>query len=60
MAYGVTGTGKTHTMFGDIYDNLKEESEKEKGICIYAVDYLFDIINNDPNKSYSVKVVIYI
>lgn len=40
MAYGVTGTGKTHTIFGDIY----EEINFEKGICILAVEYLFKLL----------------
>ena len=51
MAYGVTGTGKTHTMFGDIYSL----NNKEKGICIYAIDHLFDMINFDTKKSFQVK-----
>jgi len=43
MAYGVTGSGKTHTMFGDIYSS----NNLEKGICVYAVDHLFELINNE-------------
>ncbi len=53
LAYGVTGTGKTHTMFGDIYLNLNFE----KGICMFAVDYLFSKIitesQNNQNNQYS-------
>ena len=52
LAYGVTGTGKTHTMFGDIYKNLNFE----KGICMYAVDYLFSKINMDTNKSFITRM----
>ena len=52
LAYGVTGTGKTHTMFGDIYKNLNFE----KGICMYAVDYLFSKINIDTNKSFITRM----
>lgn len=52
MAYGVTGTGKTHTMFGDIYNQLNFE----KGICIYGVDNLFEIINNSMNKDFKIKI----
>ncbi len=43
LAYGVTGSGKTHTMFGDIYMNLNFE----KGICMYAVDHLFAKIHKE-------------
>ena len=46
LAYGVTGTGKTHTMFGDIYQN----NNNEKGICIYAVEYLFNKLNLEKEK----------
>ena len=46
LAYGVTGTGKTHTMFGDIYQN----NNSEKGICIYAVEYLFNKLNLEKQK----------
>ena len=46
LAYGVTGTGKTHTMFGDIYQN----NNNEKGICIYAVEYLFNKLNLEKQK----------
>lgn len=53
MAYGVTGTGKTHTMFGDVHINL---SVGEKGICLYAVDHLFDMIMIENSKSFHVKI----
>lgn len=53
LAYGPTGTGKTHTIFGDINSDFS----KEKGICIYAVDYLFNLINNDNSKTCIVKVI---
>ena len=36
LAYGVTGTGKTHTIFGDLVFKNGEE-----GISIKACDYLF-------------------
>ena len=36
LAYGVTGTGKTHTIFGDLVFQNGEE-----GIAIKACDYLF-------------------
>ena len=32
------------------------ETKIEKGICLYAVDYLFDHILNDQSKTYLVKV----
>lgn len=43
IAYGVTGSGKTHTIFGDIYDEINID----KGICIYTFENLFSRINND-------------
>lgn len=55
LAYGPTGTGKTHTIFGDIYE-VASDGVKEKGICIHAVDYLFESIANDVSKNCSVKV----
>jgi hypothetical protein len=33
FAYGMTGAGKTHTMFGDIYGNANNEN----GLCVMAV-----------------------
>jgi kinesin family protein 18/19 len=53
LAYGVTGTGKTHTMFGDLHINL---SLNEKGICIHAADHLFDMIRNETSKNFMVKI----
>ena len=37
LAYGVTGTGKTYTIFGDLANNFKDE-----GIIFKACDYLFE------------------
>lgn len=37
MLYGVTGSGKTHTVFGDI----NNESPQEKGVMNYAMSELF-------------------
>ena len=62
LAYGVTGTGKTYTIFGDLTSNLNEE-----GIIFKACDYLFEklemnkkevTIDNDDNNdiSYCIKV----
>lgn len=53
MMYGITGTGKTHTMFGDIY----EEINFEKGVCMYAIDYLFDkIVQARESVEFKVKI----
>lgn len=53
MAYGVTGTGKTHTMFGDIYNEINFE----KGICMYSIDYLFKKVEQlKENNEVKVKV----
>ena len=56
LAYGITGTGKTHTIFGDYNDE-----NTEKGIVINAINYLFDQINcfkqkSENEKNYIVKV----
>lgn len=37
MLYGVTGAGKTHTVFGDIHN----ETPQEKGVMNYAMSELF-------------------
>ena len=41
LAYGVTGTGKTHTIFGDLVFQNGEE-----GIAIKAYDYLFKTLTS--------------
>ena len=41
LAYGVTGTGKTHTIFGDLAFKNGEE-----GISIKACDYLFNELSS--------------
>ena len=56
LVYGITGTGKTHTIFGDY-----NEENTEKGIVINAINYLFNEINvlkekNESEKNYIVKV----
>ena len=57
LAYGVTGTGKTYTIFGDLSNNSKDE-----GIIFKACDYLFEKIelnkkiNKIENINYEIKV----
>ena len=57
LAYGVTGTGKTYTIFGDLSNNFKDE-----GIIFKACDYLFEKIevnknlNKLENVNYEIKV----
>ena len=53
LAYGVTGTGKTYTIFGDLSNNFKDE-----GIIFKACDYLFEKIalNNNNDVIYNIKV----
>jgi kinesin family protein 18/19 len=49
LAYGVTGTGKTYTIFGDLTSNFGEN-----GIIFKACDYLFEKIElnkKEENKS---------
>ena len=52
LAYGVTGTGKTHTIFGDLaLDN------GEDGIAIKAVEYLFEKLTKEYfDNDYEIKV----
>ena len=50
LAYGITGTGKTYTIFGNSTNN---SSFNEKGITSYACEYLFEKLNN---KSLCIKV----
>jgi hypothetical protein len=52
LAYGVTGTGKTHTVFGDIY----KESNREKGVSTYSIDYLFSQISQIEDYAFNVKI----
>ena len=52
LAYGVTGTGKTHTVFGDIY----KESNREKGVSTYSMEYLFSQIELLNESSFQVKI----
>ena len=42
LAYGVTGTGKTHTIFGDL-----ALPNGEEGVSIKACDYLFNKLNKE-------------
>ena len=50
LAYGITGTGKTYTIFGNSTNN---STFNEKGITSYACEYLFEQLNN---KSHCIKV----
>ena len=59
LAYGVTGTGKTYTIFGDLSNNFKDE-----GIIFKACDYLFEKIevnktgdNINNNIDYYIKIL---
>ena len=71
LAYGVTGTGKTHTVFGNVnmlvdevykkenyVDNIEliNSAYVEKGVCVYALDYLFEQIMASETKSFTVKI----
>jgi len=37
----MTGAGKSHTMFGDIYDNLNDTESHVPGIVTLSVNELF-------------------
>jgi len=62
LAYGVTGTGKSHTMFGsrEYLDELAFNDlniNAEKGVCFYALDYLFNKINMlSEERTFQVKI----
>ncbi|KAJ2617779.1 hypothetical protein H4S08_000159 [Coemansia sp. RSA 1365] len=47
FAYGQTSSGKTHTMYG---------SGSEMGIIKLAVKNMFDMVNNDTNREYLLRV----
>ena len=52
LAYGVTGTGKTHTIFGDL-----ALSNGEEGVAIKACEYLFNKLNKEYfSDDYEIKV----
>ena len=52
LAYGVTGTGKTHTIFGDL-----ALANGEDGVAIKACEYLFKKLNKDFfEDDYQIKV----
>ena len=52
LAYGVTGTGKTHTIFGDLALDIGED-----GVAIKACEYLFKKLNKDYfDDDYEIKV----
>eukprot|EP01022_Parablepharisma_sp_SALTPOND_P013473 TRINITY_DN1804_c0_g1_i1.p1 TRINITY_DN1804_c0_g1~~TRINITY_DN1804_c0_g1_i1.p1 ORF type:complete len:1031 (-),score=110.84 TRINITY_DN1804_c0_g1_i1:3221-6313(-) len=52
FAYGMTGSGKTHTMLGDIYHT----STGEAGVSTLAISEMFSRINSDSNNSYEVRM----
>ncbi len=51
FAYGMTGSGKTHTMLGDIYHT----STGEAGVCTQAISELFSRIHADAKNDYDVR-----
>ena len=48
LAYGITSSGKTHTIFGELN---KKNIEGEKGIIFNSVNYLFHILKNNNNNN---------
>ena len=53
LAYGASGTGKTHTIFGEL-----SSLNGEEGIIINAINYLFEKIsfNKNKNEQHIIKV----
>lgn len=52
FAYGMTGSGKTHTMLGDIYNS----SNGEKGLWLLTVEKLFELMDSHINKKFLIKI----
>ena len=53
LAYGITGSGKTHSMFGDLYN----ENNQEQGIIYYSINSLFERIKTlESTKMLNIKV----
>ena len=48
----MTGSGKTHTMLGDIYNIINSE----EGLCSLAIESIFQNIKKDQNKEFKLKV----
>jgi len=44
LAYGQTGTGKTHTMVGDFEDKVN------RGIIPRSFEHIFDFVDNNVSK----------
>jgi type II secretory ATPase GspE/PulE/Tfp pilus assembly ATPase PilB-like protein len=45
MVFGVTGSGKTHTMFGDMLNidlNLKDHQNRQVGLIEQTIDQLLN------------------
>ena len=52
FAYGMTGSGKTHTMLGDIYN----VSTGEKGLCYLTVEKLFELMSHQSDKQFMIRI----
>lgn len=52
FAYGMTGSGKTHTMLGDIYN----VSTGEKGLCYLTVEMIFELMSQKRDKKFAIKI----
>ena len=50
LAYGITGSGKTYTMLGKVFESIHqkncETSQQQKGILLYALEELFELLEN--------------
>ncbi|KAL4159679.1 hypothetical protein PRNP1_000252 [Phytophthora ramorum] len=51
FAYGQTGSGKTFSIFG-------EPGGEKAGLLSRSIEYLFDMVNRQPNKSKEVTLVV--
>lgn len=54
FAFGITGSGKTHTIFGDLNEN--KETMNTPGMCFLACEYLFDEMKKSPEKYENCRV----
>ena len=48
----MTGSGKTHTMLGDIYN----VSTGEKGLCYLTVEMIFELMSQKRDKKFAIKI----
>ena len=56
LAYGMTGAGKTYTMFGDIYNPEAEPNAQELGVITLMVQDLFEAFAKEEQDGYKCQM----